>query len=76
VTVRGDIPWPSRGRNRWPLTHAERMKQHNTNEAESRVMYDLYFDSVARYYLPRLPEHSAQDAVSDVDEFIMDSPAP
>lgn len=29
-------------------------------------MYNLYFDPVARYCLRRLPEHSAQDAVSDV----------
>jgi RNA polymerase sigma factor (sigma-70 family) len=42
------------------------MKQHTTNEAEFRAMYDLCFDSVARYCLRRLPEHSAQDAVSDV----------
>jgi RNA polymerase sigma-70 factor (ECF subfamily) len=47
-------------------TNAESMKKHNLNEAEFKVMYDLYFDSVARYCLRRLPEHSAQDAVSDV----------
>lgn len=47
-------------------TSAEAMKQHTTNEAEFRAMYDLCFDSVARYCLRRLPEHSAQDAVSDV----------
>ncbi|MCL1588801.1 MAG: sigma-70 family RNA polymerase sigma factor [Actinomycetia bacterium] len=42
------------------------MKRNNTNEAEFRVMYKQYFDPVARYCLRRLPEHSAQDAVSDV----------
>jgi RNA polymerase sigma-70 factor (ECF subfamily) len=29
-------------------------------------MYDLHFDAVARYCLRRLPEHTAQDAVSEV----------
>ena len=42
------------------------MKRHTTSEAEFKVMYDLHFDSVARYCLRRLPEHSAQDAVSEV----------
>jgi hypothetical protein len=44
----------------------ERMSRHTTSEAEFRVMYDQCFDSIARYCLRRLPEHSAQDAVSDV----------
>ena len=32
-------------------TSAEHMKQHNTTDAELKVMYDLRFDSVARYCL-------------------------
>jgi len=47
-------------------TDTERMKRHTTSEAEFRVIYDLHFDAVARYCLRRLPEHSAQDAVSEV----------
>jgi RNA polymerase sigma-70 factor (ECF subfamily) len=42
------------------------MKRHNPNEAEFKVIYDRHFDSVARYCLRRLPEHIAQDAVSEV----------
>ena len=42
------------------------MKKHTTSETEFKAMYGLHFDSVARYCLRRLPEHSAQDAVSEV----------
>lgn len=42
------------------------MKRHTTSEVEFKAMYGLHFDAVARYCLRRLPEHSAQDAVSDV----------
>lgn len=42
------------------------MSHHQSSEVEFKVMYDRHFDSVARYCLRRLPEHSAQDAVSEV----------
>ena len=42
------------------------MDRHHHNEAEFKVMYDRHFDPVARYCLRRLPEHVAQDAVSEV----------
>jgi RNA polymerase sigma factor (sigma-70 family) len=42
------------------------MNRHNRNEAEFKAMYGLHFESVARYCLRRLPEQTAQDAVSEV----------
>jgi len=48
------------------MSNTRQMKQQSPTEAEFKVIYDHHFDSVARYCLRRLPEHIAQDAVSEV----------
>jgi len=48
------------------MSNTRHMQRQRPTEAEFQVIYDRHFDSVARYCLRRLPEHAAQDAVSEV----------
>lgn len=48
------------------MNDTRHMKLQRPTEAEFKVIYDRHFDAVARYCLRRLPEHMAQDAVSEV----------